>query len=203
MNFRVLFILALFSLSGITAGFGQFTKDTDTLKYKKLIPDYVKVQFAGGIGFISTGIGYSFFKNKLDVSLFYSYIPESLTVDDLHSISLQFTGKLLKYRLSEKVEVLPLNIGFFAHHTFGGEFWVVLPDKYSKDYYWWYPGVNAGMFIGGEIKTKLLANKTPASGTAFYARVGTRGLYLASKWSNSSIPVKDIIELGFGIALYR
>jgi hypothetical protein len=59
------------------------------------------------------------------------------------------------------------------------------------------------VFLGGEIKTKLLAGKSPASGMAFYVRAGTRGLYLASKVGNHSIPLTDIIELGLGIALYR
>ena len=193
----------MFFTFGITETYAQQSVKSDTSKYKKFLPDYVKLQFAGGIGFISPGVGYTFFNNKLDVSLFYSYIPKSMTVDDLHSISLQFTGKLLQFSLSENIDVYPLNIGIFAHHTFGSEFWIKQPDKYSKGYYWWYPGINAGFFLGGEIKTKFLANKTPASGTAFYVRVGSRGLYVASKAGNSSIPIKDIIELGFGVAIYR
>jgi len=175
-------------------------KDTTLMRF---VPDYVKLQFAGGIGFISPGVGYSFFNSKLDISLFYSYIPYKFTVDDLHSISLQFTGKLLKYKLNDNIQVLPLNIGFFTHHTFGSEYWVRLPDNYPKGYYWWYPGINAGVFLGGEIKTKLLSSKTPASGTAFYIRMGTRGLYVTSKAGNSSVPFRDILEFGFGIAIYR
>ena len=170
---------------------------------KSLLPDYVKLQFAGGIGFMSIGAGYTFFNNKLDISLFYGYIPVKYSVDDLHSISLQFTGKLLKFHLTKSINILPLNIGFFTHHTFGSEYWVRLTDKYPKGYYWWYPAINAGLFVGAEIKTKLFANNTPASGTAFYIRIGTRGLYLASKVNNSTIPVKDIVELGFGVAIYR
>lgn len=34
-------------------------------------------------------------------------------------------------------------------------------------------------------------------------RIGSRGLYIASKLGNSSIPISDIIELGFGVAVYR
>lgn len=192
----ILALLLSFSLYGSTL-------ESDSTTYKKFIPDYVKLQFAGGIGFLSAGVGYTFFKDKLDISLFYGYIPEYFTVDDLHSISLQFTSKLLKYNLTDNIKVLPLNFGMFAHHTFGSEYWVRLGDKYPKGYYWWYPAVNAGLFLGAEIKTKLFANKTPASGTAFYIRIGTRGLYLASKMDNSTIPVKDIIELGFGVAVYR
>jgi len=195
LNIAIILLLS-FSLHGNTL-------QSDSTVYRKFIPDYVKLQFAGGIGFLSVGAGYTFFKDKLDVSLFYGYIPKYFTVDDLHSISLQFTGKLLKYKLSDNIEVLPLNFGVFTHHTFGSEFWVRLGDKYPKGYYWWYPAINVGLFIGAEIKTKLFANKTPASGTAFYIRIGTRGLYLASKANNSTIPVKDIVELGFGIAVYR
>jgi len=195
--------MLVFLLFARTDVYSQDRNVQDSSFVRKLIPDYMKLQFAGGIGFISTGVGYTFFKEKLDVSLFYSYIPSSMTVDDLHSISLQFTAKFLKIPINKDIVAYPLNIGMFAHHTFENEFWIKQPDKYSKGYYWWYPGINAGFFLGGEIKTKFLANKTPASGTAFYIRVGTRGLYVASKAGNTTIPLKDIIELGFGVAFYR
>jgi hypothetical protein len=184
-------------------GFSQVSGKVDTLKYKNFLPDYVKLQYAGGIGFMSAGVGYTFFKNRLDVTMFYGYVPKVFTIDDLHSISLQLTAKLLKLKINENITVLPLNFGWYAHHTFGSEYWLKLPDHYPDGYYWWSPGRNAGIFFGGEIKTKLFANDLPASGTAFYVRVGTRGLYLSSIWGNSTIPVKDILELGFGIAIYR
>jgi hypothetical protein len=175
----------------------------DSTKFGKFLPDYVKLQYAGGIGFISLGPGYTFLRQKIDVSFFYGYVPGAFTIDDLHSVSLQFTAKLIRIKTNAGIEILPLNLGWYLHHTFGKEYWVKLPDNYPKGYYWWSPGRNAGIFLGGEIKTKLLANKSPASGIAFYVRMGTRGLYLASKAGNSSIPFSDIIELGFGIALYR
>ena len=203
MSFRGILISALIIISSIATSYSQTYDKIDSSKYKMFIPDYVKLQFGGGIGFMSTGLGYTFFDHKLDVSLFYGYIPKCFTADDLHSVSLQFTGKLFKFDLNEKVEVLPLNFGIFAHHTYGSEFWIKLPDHYPEGYYWWYPGINAGMFVGGEIKTKLFANKTPASGTSFYVRFGTRGLYVVSKIGNSSIPIRDIMEIGFGVAIYR
>lgn len=195
-------------LSLCIIGFSQDVKcqsgsGSDSVKYKKFLPDYVKMQFAGGIGFLSLGVGYTFFNQKLDISYFYGYVPEFVTTDDLHSVSLQFTVKLFRFNVNPNIEVLPLNLGGFIHHTFGSEYWIKLPSHYPEKYYWWSPGRNAGIFIGGEIKTKILANRTPASGTAFYARVGTRGLYLSSKIGNSSIRLTDIIELGIGLAIYR
>ena len=201
-SFNVILISAFILTCSISASYSQVISKVDSASYKKFLPDYVKLQFAGGIGFLSTGIGYTFFDHRLDVSFFYGYVPECFTADDLHSISLQLTAKLFRFKY-KNTEILPLNIGWFAHHTFGNEYWITLPDNYPDNYYWWSPGRNVGFFLGGEIKTKLLANMTPASGTAFYVRVGSRGLYVASKVGNSSIPLKDIIELGFGVAIYR
>ncbi len=201
-NYKI-FITFVLALIIYVNSYGQEKELKDSSKYKMFLPDYVKLQYAGGIGFMSVGVGYTFFKNRLDATIFYGYVPKTFSVTDLHSISLQFTGKLLKFDINKNIQILPLNFGWYAHHTFGREFWVSLPDKYTKGYYWWSPGRNAGVFIGGEIKTKLLASKTPASGTAFYVRVGSRGLYIASKAGNSSIPLTDIIELGFGVAIYR
>lgn len=203
MSFKLLHIIALIVLIGVTETNAQESNTTDSTQQCRLLPDYVKLQYAGGIGFLSAGVGYTFIDHRIDVSVFYGYVPTWFTVDDLHSVSLQFTAKLIRIKASETIEILPLNIGWYLHHTFGNEYWVKLPDNYPDEYYWWSPGRNAGVFIGGEIKTKLLANKTPASGLAFYVRAGTRGLYLSSKYGNSSIPMSDIIELGFGVALYR
>ena len=124
---------------------------TDSSRLNKFLPDYVKFQYAGGIGFISTGAGYTFFNDKLDVSFFYSYVPYLFSDDDLHSVSFQFTSRLLHYNLSENIEVLPLNIGFFIHHTFGNKYWIRQPAHYPDNYYWWAPGRNAGLsaaFLG-------------------------------------------------------
>ncbi|HAN18121.1 MAG: hypothetical protein A2X13_04110 [Bacteroidetes bacterium GWC2_33_15] len=197
-------IILIFFLGLIPIGVYANNRDsTFSFKATLLLPDYVKLQYAGGIGFISPGLGYTFLKHRLDITLFYGYIPSFLSSDDLHSISLQFTGKIFKFSLKKDIDVLPLNIGFFLHHNFGEEYWVTLPSHYPENYYWWSPGRMGGIFIGGEIRTKLLAHYTPASGLAFYFRVGSRGLYLTSAWDNSEIQFTDILELGFGIALYR
>ena len=203
MSFRLCIILVFALLFSHYQGRAQDSAAVAKNNYKMLLPDYVKLQYAGGIGFISVGVGYTFFKNRLDVTMFYGYVPKSFSIEDLHSISLQLTAKFLRYKVNDNIEILPLNIGWYAHHTFGSEFWITLPDKYTKGYYWWSPGRNAGIFVGGEVKTKLFASKSPASGTAFYIRIGSRGLYIASKAGNSSIPLTDIIELGFGVAIYR
>jgi hypothetical protein len=202
-HFKIALIVLLVHLFNPVNTYGQYSQKTDSAKYVRFLPDYVKLQFAGGIGLLSIGVGYSFFKEKLEVSYFYGYVPKAVSIDDLHSVSLQLTAKFFRFKANKNIEIVPLNVGWFIHHTFGNEYWITLPSHYPAEYYWWSPGRNSGIFLGGEIKTKLLSNKTPASGTAFYARVGSRGLYLTSKFGNSAIPFRDIIEFGFGVAFYR
>lgn len=203
MIFKILTATALYLPLYSSATGSQYSTDSLTGKKLDLLPDYVKMQYAGGIGFISLGVGYTMLNDKLEVTYFYSYIPELITKDDLHSVSLQFTAKPVRFRINNDLEVLPINFGGFFHHTFGNEYWIRLPSHYPSEYYWWSPGKNAGMFIGGEIRTKLLANITPSSGTAVYIRAGTRISYLVSKVGNTTIPTGDIIEFGFGFAIYR
>lgn len=109
---------------------GQVLQNSDSTRYKKFLPDYVKMQFAGGIGFVSMGVGYTFLKQKLEVSYFYGYVPKFVSTDDLHSVSLQLTAKLLRFKVKNNIEVMPLNFGWFIHHTFGTEYWIKLPDHY-------------------------------------------------------------------------
>ncbi|MDD3132262.1 MAG: hypothetical protein RBR47_04110 [Bacteroidales bacterium] len=198
LHFKYLMFLAF-----VLAMFTTSRSQTLSPKADLLLPDYVKLQYAGGIGFMSAGVGYTFIKDRLDVTFFYGYIPAQLHTKTLHSVSLQFTAKLIKIPLSDKYQLLPFNFGWFIHHTMGNEYWIKLPAHYPSQYYWWSPGRTAGFFVGGELKTPWLRSKVPASGIALYARIGTRGLYLATKVGNSTLPVSEIIELGFGIALYR
>ena len=202
-HFKIALIISLVYLFHPTKTYAQYSKKNDSANSARFLPDYVKLQFAGGIGLLSAGVGYSFFKEKLEVSYFYGYVPKGVSIDDLHSVSLQVTAKFLRFKVNPNIEIVPLNIGWFIHHTFGNEYWITLPSHYPAEYYWWAPGRNSGVFLGGEIKKKILNSRSPVSGLAFYARLGSRGLYLSSKVGNSTIQLRDIIEFGFGVALYR
>jgi hypothetical protein len=48
-------------------------------------PDHIKVQYAGGIGFISIGAGYSTKNQKLEGDLSYGYLPKSVGGIRIHS----------------------------------------------------------------------------------------------------------------------
>ena len=88
-HFKIALIVLLVHLFNPVDTYGQYSQKTDSAKDVRFLPDYVKLQFAGGIGLLSIGVGYSFFKEKLEVSYFYGYVPKAVSIDDLHSVSLQ------------------------------------------------------------------------------------------------------------------
>jgi hypothetical protein len=185
--------------------YGKMNSFSDNKKLtwiKAIYPDHYKIQFAGGIGFVSGGLGYDFFKERVDITYFYGYVPEWYSKEDLHSVSLQLSGKPFRIELNNKLEYYPLNIGIFLHHTFGSEYYITLPDHYPEDYYWWSPGRTGGLFLEGQLNYQFKEPDHVFSEIGFYYRIVTRGVYLTSKISNTSIPIEDIFSLGLGIVIY-
>lgn len=178
------------------------TKEDKDHWVKLLYPNHYKFQYAGGIGFVSAGLGYDFFKERIDISYFYGYVPEWYSKEDMHSVSLQLTGKPFKFDINSKLDIYPLNVGVFLHHTFGSEYYITLPDHYPEDYYWWSPGRTGGLFLEGQLNYRYKETDRIFSKIGFYYRIVTRGVYVTSKFSNSSIPLEDVFSLGLGIVIY-
>jgi len=204
IKYRSLFLgIMLFTLTLNTYGNNDsLSANKKSGWIKNIYPNHYKLQFAGGIGFMSVGLGYNFFKERIDISYFYGYVPEWFSNEDLHSVSLQLSGKPIKLRLNDKLDYYPLNIGIFLHHTFGSEYYITLPDHYPEDYYWWYPGRTGGLFLEGQLNYSFQDTNKRFSKVGIYYRIVTRGVYLTSKISNHSIPIEDIFSLGFGVILY-
>ncbi|MBN1414930.1 MAG: hypothetical protein JW973_07505 [Bacteroidales bacterium] len=201
-NFKISLLLLSGILSGLTDLDGQLFPDRDSARYLNYLPDHVILQYAGGIGFVSVGTGYTFFNQRFELSCFYGYVPEWFSAEDLHSVCLQLSAKLIRIKINHDMEILPINFGGFVHHTFGKEYWTRLPSHYPEDYYFWSPGLVPGIILSMEVKTKLLNYDRPSSGISFYANLGSRFIYIENKLGNSSIPFKDIIEFGFGVEVY-
>lgn len=84
MNEAIFFIAFLFFFH---LAFAQGKSGTKTL-----LPHYIKLQFSGGIGFISIGAGYSNKKEKLKGDLYYGYVLKKLAVSPFIILALKFPG---------------------------------------------------------------------------------------------------------------
>ena len=196
MNARNIFTLfvALFFF------YNAFSQDSTLVKDKAwFIPDYVKTQFAGNIGFLSVGFGYKFLNNHLYSELLYGYVPVSISkAGKIHTITIKntfsvFTKKVNKFALS------PIT-GFTASFETGNNSFLKLPDKYPEGYY----GTNAfhfTLFIGALVH-KDFTNSKIINGIDLYFELGTVDTYLWYAIISKEVKVNKIFSSAIGVNLY-
>ena len=113
---------------------------------------HVKAQFAGGIGFLSVGVGRSFFQDKLETDLFLGYLPESIGGDRITTAAIKATYVPVKPIRFKTVDWQPLRTGVQISYTFGDEYFAFEPhDKYPKSYYGFSTALHGSILLGGQV----------------------------------------------------
>jgi len=164
-----------------------------------LIPDYLKIQYAGNIGFISLGTGYSFFKDRINMDVFYGYVPSRIGGKDIHMITQKNTLSPIKLKLGETYTLFPLTAGFLVNFALGDNYVLKWPSHYPRGYY--KPtACYTGEFLGMRLKKK--ESYGPIEEWEVYIEVGTITPYLQACIDNDYIKVKDIISLAVGSSFH-
>lgn len=188
------FIVTIFML--LTTAFS--TRAQDSTRRPKFLPDHLKVQFAGGIGFLSVGAGYSNKKDKLEGDLWYGYVPESVGGVEIHSASVKVTWHPVKKAEWRSYEMRPLSVGLLVSYTFGKQYFLFSPKNYPYSYYNFPTALHGGGFIGGRIDKKLKGGKK----LGIYYELGTNDRELVSYASNpGALSPLDIVNLAIGAKL--
>lgn len=159
---------------------------------------HFKLQYAGGIGFISPGIGIAHSRDKIDTDLFFGYAPKWLAGDDIVMLTFKNTYFPFKKELDKlDLTIYPLSAGILLNYTFGGQYSNFWSDKYPKGYYWWDPSIRWGFFIGGKV-SKLLDGSIKK--VSAYYEVGFNDLYFVSYIQNTGhLGLHDILNLALGL----
>ena len=172
------------------------TKTSNKIWYE---PDYAKIQFAGSIGFLSTGFGYHFFKDKLYSELLYGYVPKSISkAENISTISIKNTFPI--YRFKAKNYTLTPISGFTVSVETDNNSFISLPSKFPEDYY----ASNAfhgTVFMGG-LAHKDFKNNKVIKGVDYYYEFGTVVTYLYYSTTQKNVSLTDIFSSAIGINFY-
>ncbi len=174
------------------------------LKYKgweRLKPTHVSLQYAGGMGMFSLGTGWDYGKRcQGETEIRWGFVPKKYMGDKM---SMVFTLKenYIPWSVSfkERWSVEPFYCGLYITAITGNRFWWKEPDKYPGRYYKFSTRIRPYIFIGqrfGFSPSHDLLRKVSA-----YYEVGTCELYLISKFTNSSMKMKDILRFSFGVRM--
>ncbi len=199
-NFKQIFLILFISISI----FGKLAYGLDDGTLPWYVPHHVKLQFAGSIGFISPGIGYTFFKDRTEIELFGGYVPKSIGGATIRSMSLKLNGKIIKLKPWDQITVYPLDLGVVLNYTFGKQYYFLLPYRYPGGYYFWSSALRIRPAIGGSLEKELIRNSfLGIKSIGCYYELSTAGLYLVTLFHNPTYVdiFPDVISLGLGIKL--
>jgi hypothetical protein len=164
-------------------------------------PDHLNLQYAGGMGFISIGAGYSTKNQKLDADLYYGYLPKSVGGVCIHSISAKVTWISIHPVRIKKCQAEPLMTGLIINYSFGKQYFSFDPPYYPYKYYSFPTAIHSALFLGSRIGFNFPTN-TFVSRLSLYYEVLSYDREIISFISNTkSLQVGDIITLSLGIRI--
>jgi hypothetical protein len=168
-------------------------------KRKWYVPDFLALQYAGSIGFLSAGAGYDIFRHKANVDVLVGYLPASIGGETLETITLKFTAAPVKVKITPKVTAYPFTIGTYFCYTPGSRYSSDLPSWYPSGYYWWSEAIRVNLFIGGNVRFASDPIKQ-GSKASFYYEVGTNEIKMVSYIQNrSALNIWSILHAGIGV----
>lgn len=190
---------------------GYATSIDETNRYKKrvegyrsmwesLMPTYTKLQYAGGMGLINTGFGWSYGKNnQWETDILFGIIPKYSSDNAKMTFTLKQNYIPWRKKLNDSFTFEPLECGLYFNTVFSDEFWTKEPDRYPKGYYNFSTRVRTHAFIGQRLRFNIPDKKRlfARSITAFY-EISSCDLYIVSAFTNHLNP-DDYLRLSFGL----
>jgi hypothetical protein len=192
----------IFSVSVILLFFIKLYAQEPSLAKDKswYMPDYVKVQFAGNIGFVSVGAGYQLFKKVLYTEFLYGFVPESVSKsDEIHLITIKNTFPVFRKELGNNFTISPI-AGFATTYEIGANSFTTLPSIYPEGYY--VPNAFHFTLFGGAMVHKDFKDSKMIKGADFYFEVGTVETYLWYVITSKEVSTSDVFSTSIGVNFY-
>ena len=168
---------------------------------KWFLPDHVKLQFAGNIGFMSGGPGYISKNKTLETDFMFGFLPQKFGGDALISITGKTTYSPWRIHLKDNYNIVPFSIGMYLSYTFGPQFDTKWPAYYPVGYYWWATAFRPGAYVGGKVGKDIKLRKTTKN-FEFYYELGSYDLLMISYVQNTNyLKLSDIVNLAFGVKM--
>lgn len=163
-------------------------------KWAWYLPDQLKLQLAGNIGFLSPGVGYAWFDHALEADVFVGHVPESMG-GPVTSITSKLTVRPFRFEAGPVEFRLP-TLSLQLSYTFGDGFFLKQPNYYPSGYYALPSALHADLGLGTSISWKT-------------RRAGRRGIYAELSSSDRAIyswaknrhylSVSEVVSVALGV----
>jgi hypothetical protein len=178
------------SMSTDAAKDNQSYSEDDNNIISQKIP-YFKMQYAGNIGLISSGVGTSF-HNAIFIDINYGYYPGQTS--RVHTFALKTSFNLLNEKVLKKE--IQIYSGFTTSYSFTKNTYAKYPSYFPNSYYDFPNAIHFQPHLGIGYLLHHEGINNPAS---LFFEIGAMDYKLITAIRNKSIQLGDIINLCFGI----
>ena len=165
--------------------------------WERMKPTHVKMQYAGGMGVLSTGVGWDYGKRRQwETDVLLGYLPAKYASDFLLTLTVKQNYIPWSMSFDKHWALEPFYCGMYLTTIAGEEFWEKEPGRYPNRYYNFSTKIRPYIFIGQRMNFNL-KNSIVQHISLFY-KVSTCELYIISKATNRSLTMRDVLRFSFG-----
>lgn len=170
--------------------------------WQRLAPNLYSLQFAGGTGMFSAGVGWDYgSSDQWETHLTVGFLPKRYGNPLYWTMTLK--ENYLPWRISigrSSFELRPLCVTLGLNSILHGDFWMSEPDRYPGGYYGFSSRMRFFLGVGQRLTVNIpYERRRLGRQLSVYYEISTCDLYVRQKFLSSSIPLKDIITIGIGI----
>lgn len=170
--------------------------------WRRLVPTRVDIQYAGGMGMFSAGIGWEYGRRgQWATDLFVGFIPAAYIDHTYATTTIKQTFVPWSIRCADCFSVEPFKCGIYLNSIVADEFWLREPSRYPKGYYGFSTKVRAHIFIGQNYRFHL-RDCGALRDIALFWEANACDLMLISRMTNHYLSAGDYISLSVGVEFH-
>ena len=161
------------------------------------MPDGALLTYAGGFGVVSAGIHLQP-RKKIGLEITAGYTPPRY--GNIWTANMLASMNFFRLHPSSKIST-GISGGVFVNFNLGKNIYVIWPDRYEQNYYWWNSAIRYGPYLEGDV---TLHPKNSKWDYSVFLHCNTNDLYIASYINNSDeMLLINMVVLGTGIRIKR
>ena len=177
---------------------------TDYSGLQRLQPTHLKLQYAGGMGLVSLGMGWDYGRsNQFETDLQVGFIPVMYSNVNRAVFALRQHWMPWNIRCTDWLGIEPLSYGLYATIVSGTtqNYWFLEPSKYGGPYYRFATRVRLHLYVGQRISLYRSATDAVVDRLTLYYELSAGELDLVAKMTNRHLHLDDIVYFSFGVKL--
>lgn len=169
--------------------------------WERMIPTHAKLQYAGGMGFLSAGVGWDYGRqNRWETDLMVGFLPKTYS-DRFHmTFTLRQNYIPWSINLTPRFAIEPFSCGIYGNIISGERFWLKGPERYpgESSYYKFSSRLRFHFYVGQRF-TLFTDRSSTLRALSLYYELSINDLMVVSKFNNRTLELSDVVHFSLGV----